>query len=121
MKRFTDTLKWQNAWFRSLQTKHKILFIYILDSCDNAGVMHLDFELINFVLKENFSLEEFTQIFSSKVIFLSHDKIIIKNFIRYQQGSNKNSSTMAKHIEKLIENHGIQRVIIENGLWEGYR
>lgn len=121
MKRFTDTLKWQNPWFRSLSTKHKILFIYILDACDNAGVLHLDFELINFVLKENFTLQEFKEVFSSKVIFLSEDKIIIRGFIRYQQGSNKNGGTMAKHIEKLIETHGIEKVIIQNNLWEGYR
>lgn len=41
-KRFTETDKWKDAWFRKLQPYEKLLFLYILDNCDNAGFLELD-------------------------------------------------------------------------------
>lgn len=105
MKRLTDTAKWKNPWFRNLPLKFKLLFLYILDECDNAGVMHLDFELISFSLKEHFSLDEFSQYLGEKVHFLATDKIIIRNFVTYQQ--NDNNALMLKHVDKLLRSHKI--------------
>jgi hypothetical protein len=109
-KRFTDTSKWKNPWFRALPTKYKILFLYLLDECDNAGVIYLDWELISFILKEEFGFLpidhiEFKKLFSDKIVYLADDKIIIKNFITYQD--NLNNPNMRKHIEKLMRSHGI--------------
>lgn len=111
-KRFTDTDKWKNPWFRNLPGKYKLIYVYMLDSCDNLGVMHLDFELISFILKEEFLLEDFKKNFEEKLHFIAPDKIIIKGFVAYQQ--HKNNAMMKKHIEKLIDSHRI-RELYENG------
>lgn len=37
MKRFTETDKWRDKWFQSLQHDSKLLFIYFCDTCNNAG------------------------------------------------------------------------------------
>ena len=109
-KRLTDTAKWKNPWFRSLPTKYKILFLYLLDECDNAGVIHLDWEIISFTLKETFDPKEFDSLFIDKFHYIAQDKIIIRKFLMAQD--NLDSPMMRKHVEKVLRSHGI---------WERYR
>lgn len=42
MKRFTETGKWDDPWFRQLAGVHKLVFLYIIDRCDNAGFLEVD-------------------------------------------------------------------------------
>lgn len=44
-KRFTDTNKWRDKWFRGLNPIEKILFLYLTDNCDNAGFIEIDYDL----------------------------------------------------------------------------
>lgn len=51
MKRFTETCKWDDPWFRSLPGSHKLVFLYVLDRCDNAGFWEFDKEAVIFHTK----------------------------------------------------------------------
>jgi hypothetical protein len=42
MKRFSETEKWKDPWFRGLRPASKLLFLYIVDSCNNAGFWEED-------------------------------------------------------------------------------
>lgn len=42
MRRFTETQKWDDPWFRELAGSHKLVFLYILDRCNNAGFWEVD-------------------------------------------------------------------------------
>lgn len=46
MRRFTDTLKWDDPWFRQLPGCHKLVFLYIVDRCNNAGFWEVDEDAI---------------------------------------------------------------------------
>lgn len=37
MRRFTDTEKWRDPWFQALSHGEKLLFLYLIDNCNNAG------------------------------------------------------------------------------------
>jgi hypothetical protein len=37
VKRFTETNKWRDPWFQSLPVNSKVLFLYLVDNCNNAG------------------------------------------------------------------------------------
>ncbi len=41
-KRFTETSKWDDPWFRELPGVQKLVFMYIIDRCDNAGFWEID-------------------------------------------------------------------------------
>lgn len=48
MKRFTETLKWDDPWFRALAGAHKLVFLYVIDRCDNAGFWEVDEDAVTF-------------------------------------------------------------------------
>lgn len=51
MKRFTDTCKWDDPWFRGLPGVHKLVFLYIIDRCNNAGFWEIDMDSMAFHTK----------------------------------------------------------------------
>lgn len=51
MRRFTETNKWDDPWFRGLAGAHKLVFLYIIDRCDNAGFWEIDMESVRFHTK----------------------------------------------------------------------
>lgn len=46
MKRFSETEKWDDPWFMELQPPAKLLFLYIIDRCNNAGFLELSHSTI---------------------------------------------------------------------------
>lgn len=42
MKRFTETAKWDDPWFRGLSPSEKLVFFFVVDNCDNAGFYEAD-------------------------------------------------------------------------------
>lgn len=50
MKRFTETSKWEDKWFRALSPGNKLVFLYVVDRCDNAGFLEWDVEAAKFHL-----------------------------------------------------------------------
>ena len=44
-KRMTDTDKWKKRFIRELKPKHKLLWLYILDDCNHAGIWEIDLDV----------------------------------------------------------------------------
>ena len=44
-KRFTDNEKWKKRFFKNLEPKYKLLWIYILDDCNHAGIWDVDMDV----------------------------------------------------------------------------
>lgn len=47
-RRFTETAKWRDVWFRKLKPLHKLVFLYLCDDCDCAGFWEIDIERATF-------------------------------------------------------------------------
>jgi len=56
-KRFTDTDKWKKPFIRCMKAPYKLLWIYILDECDHAGIWHVDFDVAEIKIGEKLNLE----------------------------------------------------------------
>jgi len=50
MKRFSETDKWKDEWFSSLNPIEKLVFLFLIDSCDNAGFFELNQRLNSFLI-----------------------------------------------------------------------
>jgi hypothetical protein len=103
-KRFTDTNKWLDAWFRNLKPEHKLLWFYICDSCDYMGLWKVDFEFAEFSIKCKYDIEEVKQVFGDKIEIRTKEDgeyWFIKDFIRIQYG--EDLSDESKIHKKILE------------------
>lgn len=106
MKRFTETDKWKNPNFRRVPDPYKLLYLFLLDECDNAGVLHLDLERFSFVLGRSYAIEEIREHLGDKLHFFK-DKVAIKGFIRFQCGELTPSSPPHRKVFELLRKHDL--------------
>lgn len=57
-KRFTDSGKWKKQFIKGLSPKMKLLWFYILDDCDHAGIWEVDLEVASLRIGENITYNE---------------------------------------------------------------
>ena len=110
-KRFTDTEKWKKGFIRSLPSSYKLLWLYMLDDCDNAGVWQVEVEVASIRLGAKLNEKEALKLFGDTVIsFDSGTKWFIKEFVKFQQGVNhiaelNSNSNPHKSILRLVEQY----------------
>jgi hypothetical protein len=89
MKRFTETTKWCDPWFRKLPESSKLLWQYILDNCDGAGVWVVDDELAEFQIGLSIPFDKAMEPLMSRIekVNGSDEKMWVRKFIDYQYGT----------------------------------
>ena len=96
-KRFSETTKWSDEWFTSLKPLPKLVFLYIIDNCDNAGFYEINTRVASFLI--GITPEQFTKAIDSleKCFVFSIDKKIlwIKNFLKHQKNLPLNNTNNA--------------------------
>lgn len=106
-KRFTDTNKWNKPEFSEYTWKQKLIWIYLCDSCDHAGIWDINLKLISFHIGENVSLKEITDLFGTKITMLGN-KISINGFVEFQYGELNEKNQVHRSVLKRLETLGIQ-------------
>lgn len=85
-KRFTDTEKYKDPWFRKLSPKHKILFLFMCDDCNHAGIWKENFDAFNIYYGMQADHKDM-KAYGDKVIKVDSDTYLIKSFIKFQYGN----------------------------------
>ena len=116
-KRFTDTNKWKDSWYRNLKIKHKLVWFYLLDECDQAGVWKADFELLSFMIGDKIKEDEFCNVFGDRILKVAADKYLIKKFIYFQYGELTSKNTMYSKVLTCLKEVGIDSLDIPHR-WE---
>lgn len=121
-KRFTDAEKYGDPWFTDLNAKMKSVYLYILDTCDCAGVWKSNFKMIKTHWEISVTHEDMLCL-APKVERISSENYLVLNFIRFQYGDNLNlNSNITKGILKSIEYNNIQSkglIRVDQGLGKG--
>lgn len=105
-KRFTDSEKWKKPWFRKLSPTMKLVWNYVLDNCDYAGVWPADFELMSFQLGIEVSRKEVTQSFGERIKRIDEGKFFIPAFIEFQYGTLNPDNNAHRGVIKLLDKLG---------------
>jgi len=85
-KRFTETEKWSDPWFRKLSPNSKIGYLYLLDRVDNAGVIDLDCELANFQIGMAIDWDSLRIELADRIEVLASGKWHLTRFVPFQFG-----------------------------------
>lgn len=115
MKRFTETTKWRDPWFRKLSPLAKLLWGYLIDNCNSIGIIELDMEAAAFDIGKagNQSVNDsHLQELASRVKVLDNGKLFITKFIKFQYGRLSAECPAHKPILKLAQETGLQQTDI---------
>lgn len=107
-KRFTATNKWMDKWFRRLDPKYKLLWIYVLDNCSNAGLWEVDLELAEMFTGFSYTLKEVEMEFRERITQIE-DKWYIPKFIEFQYGELSESCKPHIPVIKELKKYGIEK------------
>jgi len=118
MKRFTETQKWEDPWFRKLTPEMKLLWQWICDKCDNAGIIDADLELASFQIGYQYPSDTLLK-FGERLTVLDCGKTFIPSFIPFQCGKLSSDCAAHKPIFQSLEKHGPDRVL--DRVLEGYQ
>ena len=110
MKRFTETTKWDQPWFRRLSHPTKSLWQFLNDHCDNAGVVDPDLELATFQIGEAVQEKNVAEL-GERVHRLPNGKLWLPDFIRTQFGELSPASKVHQSVIKLIQSHNLPYLI----------
>jgi len=105
MKRFTETDKWRDSWFRKLTAEHKLAYLYALDNCDAAGVWEADYELAEFVLGCKPDWPGLIGALGDRLEIIRGGKWWLNRFISYQYGTLSEDCKPHQHVLKVLKSH----------------
>lgn len=106
-KRFTDTDKWRKPWFRSLNGRAKMVWIYLTDNCDHAGFWPAAFDLLSQDLGFDVSMSDFEKWFGDRVQKYG-DKYLVVDFIEFQYGVLNPQNRVHKSVLSRFEREGVK-------------
>lgn len=107
-KRYTDTDKWKKPFIRSMKAPYKLLWLYILDECDHAGIWQVDFEVAQIKVGEKFNEDVALKFFGNRVQVISDgSKWFVFDFIEFQYGDLNPLNRVHKSVITILEKYEI--------------
>jgi len=85
-KRLTDSSKWKKGFLKSLEAPYKLLWLYILDDCDHAGIWHVDFQIAQIQIGITVDKDKAIEVFGDHVEVIDDEKWFVSDFIEFQYG-----------------------------------
>ncbi len=113
-KRYTDSEKWKKPFIRAMRAPYKLLWLYIIDECNHAGIWQVDMEVAELKTGEKLKIDESIKSFGDKIIVIDKgEKWFIPDFINFQYG--------LLNIENRVHKSVIDLLNVHNLLDENYR
>ena len=110
-KRFTDTDKWKKGFIKRLPAKYKLLWLYILDDCNHAGIWDPDFEVASIRIGSKISEKDASKGLAEQIkIFDGGNKWFIPKFIDFQYGQLNENVNAHKSVIKLLDKYDVYNI-----------
>jgi len=110
-KRFTDTDKWKKGWFKQLNPKQRLFWLYVLDDCSAAGIWDVDLEVAGIRIGEPINYDEAVEVLGKDVVwFDSNEKIFIPKFIDFQYGVLNENSRPHASVIKMLDKYDLYNI-----------
>jgi hypothetical protein len=109
-KRMIDTDIFKKGFVKTLSAKYKLLWLYILNDCNHAGVweVELDIASIRLGIELTENQKEILDVFGEKiVVFDNGKKWFIPSFIDFQYGELNEKNRAHESVIKILHKYGI--------------
>ncbi len=109
-KRFSEIEKWKDEWFCSLIPIEKLVWLFLIDNCDNAGFFELNTRLNSFIIgiTQDEYLGAIKGLNRGLIVAKNGNKYWIKNFLFHQKNLPlKVENNAHKQIVGLIQQNAI--------------
>ena len=113
-KRFIDTKIWDKQWFRQLEPRKKLLWLYITTKCDHAGIWDADFEAASFFIGEPVTDQDINWMKDKMIPVKSNNgqkQYFFPSFVDYQYGYLKETSKPHLSVRKRLIDKGLEKFI----------
>ncbi len=106
-KRFTDSNKFGDIWYRKLPLLQKVLWEFLLAECNHAGILtNFDLEMASFKIGANVTKEDL-EIFEDRIIFITDNTLFIPKFLIFQYGEFNPKNRVHTNVLKELEKYNI--------------
>jgi hypothetical protein len=112
-KRFTETNKWDDRWFRSLPLPEKSGWQYLCDKCDAAGVIDLDRDLADFQIGHSVDWDKLIELAGVRIEQLQSGKLWLSRFISFQYGKLSEECNAHRPVFASLEKHQLLSRVAE--------
>jgi len=103
-KRFTDTEKWKDDWYLSLNNDYRIIWQWLLDNCNHAGICKPSINLLNMMCNTSISESDLISIMNGRILKISNIWFIPK-FLKFQYGTlNSKKPAVVSVVNELKKN-----------------
>jgi hypothetical protein len=113
-KRFTDSEKWDDEWFLSLDNDSRIVWQFLLDKCSIGGCWKKNFQMLNFCCRLSWDEEMVVNTFNGRLI----DRgtfFFIPKFVKFQYPKGLNSAKPAIiAVRNELIDKGLDLIIIKS-------
>lgn len=109
-RRFTDTGKWSQVWFRGLAPDAKLVFLYLLDNCDDGGFWEIDNDSVSFYtgLSNDKVIDALASLLDVQRIEPTQGYFFIRKFCKYQYPNGlKRGFNPHKSVFRSLDKHKI--------------
>ena len=111
-KRFTDTDKWKKPFIRGLEAKYKLLWFYILDDCDHAGLWIVDLEIASIRCGFDYSEKDVLKSLGQQIEVIKDGQIwFVRDFIDFQYGTLNESNRAHNSVLNILKKNKIKPLI----------
>ena len=108
-KRFMDNSIFEKQWFRKLPIRLKVVWFYLINKCNHAGIWECDIDLLSFQIGEEYTLKEILEAFGDNIVELGDNKYYLTKFISFQYGLPLNPNVKVhQSVIKLLEKYCIE-------------
>jgi len=109
-KRFTDTEKWKDDWYLSLSNDYRIIWQWLLDNCNHAGICKPSINLMNMMCNTSIDEKVLIEIMSGRVLKINNIWFIPK-FLKFQYGTlNSKKPAVISVVNELKKNNLLELV-----------
>ena len=107
-KRFIDTDVFKKSFIKGLQGSYKLLWFYIINDCNHAGIWEVDYEIAGLRCGFNFDEKTAKEQFKDKiVIFDGGAKWFIPSFINFQYGELNEKNRVHASILAILKKYNL--------------